>query len=818
MMKVTMNTATVDLLPKHDLVYLSPVPDPMYGIPIGTGKTGGLIWFDDRRMHVHINSTDLIDDGEKRTDGYTSETDESNTVCVNGARLTLDFGCPVFEAIYQEEYEARLKLAEGESTISAHTPFMRFSGIAFASARNQVLAVRIESESNEALPLTAELERWGSRTFMYWYSATAGSPRDGLGGTASACEDNTAYVTQELRGMSFCAAVRFIGETAPRAESRNSHSVRLLAEATDKRAFDVIIALAEGDTSESALIAAQNRLDAAQQLGFSTLRNNNKLEWHKFWNKSFISLPTEYDFVENLYYLNLYFANCQMRGKYPPHFCNGVWGSYHDFVPWNLYFHYNTQLAIFPLDPAGHPELTETYYRFRIGQLDQARRFAKEVKAADGAFYTDVCDMKGRMSLGTQNNCTCGTQIALSMYSHYLYTGDKNFLEKCAKPLIMDCAAYYMSVLKKEADGLYHIYNTQGYEGSPLMDDSITDLSAMRALFTAAISVMPENEANWREILDNLAPFETAELLEDELDENGCLSYGIGIGKKPATDLVLSVGRNAEGTRMRKTYGNPVHDYYGFPDTEMAPVFPAGLVGTKDKNTKLYQWILNSVYLHSRVNCMGWCMMPIYMARMGLYDMLWNYMNDTISKWMIYPQGFGTYSPELVDETMTKLNATRNHKTGETMHNLARRFRHFDVETGPILATAVNEALLSSYDGVVRLFPAVPPDMDIAFALYAVGGFIVRAIHCKDGFAANIVSTRGGTLRLAVDHISCEYAIDREAPCRIAQEVYTVQTVPGQTVAVQGGVSPEIEKDVAPNSFPKHMGHAILGIDKEFAV
>ncbi|MGI6172270.1 MAG: glycosyl hydrolase family 95 catalytic domain-containing protein [Christensenellales bacterium] len=817
-MKITMHTEAFDLLPKHDLVCLSPVPDPMYGIPIGTGKTGGLLWTDDRRMYMQINDTDLIDDGEKRTDRYTSETDECNTVCVNGARLTLDFGCPVFEAIYQEEYEARLKLAEGEAVLDARTPFLRVSGTAFASAKNQVLAVRIESEGGEALPLTAELERWGSRTFMYWYSATAGSPKDGLGGTASACEDSTAYVTQELRGLSFCAAVRFIGETAPRAQSKSSHGVRMCAKAAEKRAFEILVALAEADTVEAALRAAKNRLDAAERLGFAALHSENAAFWRDFWGKSFVSLPQEYDFAENLYYLNLYFANCQMRGKYPPHFCNGVWGIYHDFVPWNLYFHYNSQQAIFPLDPAGHPELTETYYRFRMGQLDVARRYAREIKGADGAFYTDVCDMKGRMSKGTQNNCTCGTQIALSMYSHYLYTGDADFLETCVKPMLTECAAYYMSAFKKGADGLYHIHATQGYEGSPLMDDSITDLSAVRALLSAAIAAMPENEAKWREVLDNLAPFETAEFLEDELDEHGNICLGIGTGRKPASDCVLSVGRSDEGVRMRKTYGNPVHEFYGFPDTEMAPVFPARLVGAKDRETDLYKRILNSIYLHSRAKCMGWCMMPIYMARMGLCDMLWGYINDTISEWMIHPQGFGTYSPDFVDEPVRKLNAAHNHKTGEIMHNFAIRFRHFDVETAPILATAVNEALLASYDGILRLFPAVSPDMEVAFSLYAAGGFIVRAMRSKGGFAADIVSSRGGTLRVAVDAISFEYAIDNEAPCRKAREVYAVETAPGQTVVLRGDAPVEIERDASPNRSAKRMGRAILGIEREFAV
>ena len=83
------------------------------------------------------------------------------------------------------------------------------------------------------------------------------------------------------------------------------------------------------------------------------------------------------------------------------------------------------------------------------------------------------------------------------------------------------------------------------------------------------------------------------------------------------------------GKPLRKTYGDQAKDTYGFPDTEMAPVFPSGTVGIGDRGTKLFSMIQNSVYLHHHAvpagnpdgiepdgMCMGWCMLPIYMARL----------------------------------------------------------------------------------------------------------------------------------------------------------------------------------------------------------
>jgi alpha-L-fucosidase 2 len=50
-------------------------------------------------------------------------------------------------------------------------------------------------------------------------------------------------------------------------------------------------------------------------------------------------------------------------------------------------------------------------------------------------------------------------------------------------------------------------------------------------------------------------------------------------------------------------------------------------------------------------------------------------------------------------------------------------FRHFDNEAMPIVTTAVNEMLLQSHEGIVRLCPAVPDEMEVAFTLMARGGF-----------------------------------------------------------------------------------------------
>ena len=54
-------------------------------------------------------------------------------------------------------------------------------------------------------------------------------------------------------------------------------------------------------------------------------------------------------------------------------------------------------------------------------------------------------------------------------------------------------------------------------------------------------------------------------------------------------------------------------------------------------------------------------------------------------------------------------------------------FRHMSMESMSVLAAAMNESLLQSYDGTLRIFPAFPADKNGRFTLHAEGGFVVSS-------------------------------------------------------------------------------------------
>ena len=821
---------TASILPHHDIVFQSPVCDATYGLPIGDGDTGCLLWLSEEALHIHINKTDLIDNGSDRAPSPDAPND-CTAVVKNGAELVVDFGCPVFDIAYQQSFEGRLRLADARATFENRTPFLNANISAFASRQARAAVVRIEADYKDIAPVTATLRRWGSRTFSSWYCAYQDKPEEGLSGTDALANQDCLRITQHFRGTDFCIAVLpVVEDITPSFRTAGRRTARMELPESEKVCLTLYIAVALGENEQDAAEKAYAQVLSAKETGADALYARHAADWADFWDKSFISLPGE-DYLENLWYVNLYYANSAMRGVKPANSFHAVWGFYHDFVPWGRIFHYNGQLCTFPLNAANHPELLETYFRFRRQQLPYALMAGKALHdVEDGAFYADVSDVLGRMDAGTGDNCTCGSQIALYMYQHYRFTGDEKFLAETALPVMRAAAGLYLGMLKREEDGLYHLHGTQAYEGTPLYDDSITDLSMIRSLFAALISVLPEDEAfPYKERLDHLPAFMTADFYADEM-ENGVFTRGIGQGRRIFDEKVLSVGKLSEdGSIVRRTFGNPANDTYGFPDTEMAPVFPSGLVGIKDKNTALYNRILNSICLHHPQyplpfgqGCMAWCLMPIYMARMGLDDMLLPFLHDVVN-YLIFPQGFAAESHYDEAEKFSHRwhrHTVRNTETGEKSTSLAWPFRHFNYETLPIIAASLNETLIQGYDGTLRLFGALKDHACAAFRLAAMGGWLVNAAYQAGSCDVTVESRQGGTLTLFLDHVTApatfENADTGEALFPEKKDgAYILETEKGMRVHIVAGQIVSFDADYAPNAACKHLSGVKLGTEKE---
>lgn len=858
-----LNLSTKELLAHHDVVFRAPVHDPMYGLPLGDGSTGLLIWLEKDVLRVKINSTDFVDDTQVKQEPAMGDTSKGEEVRLRGgAVLELKFPCPIFESIYQEELEARLSLGDAVASVHAKTPFAGTDIRAFASGVRKVAVLTVEADFDEQAEIETKLERWGSSSFNRWYGWANWTASSGLGGTAASVEECCMCITQELHGPAFCIAVMPMSRELKEVKRVSSRVLKTGFDAADHFEQTYYISVAVEADPICAKAVALKQIREAVTVGTEVLYQEHASDWENFWNKSYISLPEKQDVLENHWYLNLYYANCQMRGRYPHLAWGGIWGNFYDYSPWGDTLHWNAQCAIFPLGAANHPELEETYLRYCRQALPNAEWFAKNIKQKNGAFYTDVCDLKGRMCAWGDNfdNCSPGAHIAMEMYQHYRYTGDETFLNETLLPVMRGAAEFYLDMLEMEEDGYYHIHGTSAYEdGFVRMDDCVTDMSAIRALFAAIIQLVPEEEAApYREHLEKLAPFYTADFYEEEVDENGVFLMGEGKGRKIFADKILAAGihprligewtednlpdyamdvRNSIGKeRLRITVGDVKRKTYMHPDQELYTVFPTGVVGIDDKGTDLYNWLANCLYLHPE-SCAGWCRMPIFLARMGMADLLEDKLDRHISAQMVYPQGPGLdfhrrsrfFPCKTWNEVFTDVPYQRwiqhhpGKNNGETTTIPAWDFRYFSFEPGPIIATAVNEMLLQSYNGTLRLFPAILKERQAAFRLAATGGRMVEAVFDNGECEVFVTCSCGGTLRITADHVNGPlYFTDADTKAMLTpmeeNGIYTLETTAGQHILVKtehaDGLS--IERDYSRNMDVKHLREAKLGTEKEF--
>ncbi|MCC7354244.1 MAG: glycoside hydrolase N-terminal domain-containing protein, partial [Anaerolineae bacterium] len=456
------NLAAVDysaFLSQHDLVYLAPAPDGIDGLPVGNGDLGAMVWTPSDHLHLQINKTDLWDDGPDGPFGSWGDAEEeSNTMLRSAGALSLGHGLPIFDRLYLTDFAARLRLAEAEVEIRAASPFAKMSAEVFVSKSAGVLVVHYQDWTEEKLPRRIELSRWGTRSLPHWYQKVLRAVPLSLTATQAGCDAEHVWIRQPLRDMHFAVVARLDGPARP--HRLHNRAAAFVSEPATEFEGTVCVAVVNSEEADDPLAAAMQRVDAAATQGHTALRQEHQRWWGGFWQASFVDLPPEQDYVENLWYLNSYHLASCCQGRYPPNHIYALWAWNRDVFPWIHYYHWNDQLHTWPVHASGHAELALPYYRYRRAMLEHAMEDARQAHNIEGALYTDVANRKGYQAAAEgilSHNLTPGPQIAADFWRHWQYTRDEGFLKEYAYPVIREVARFYTGVLKRREDGCYTV-------------------------------------------------------------------------------------------------------------------------------------------------------------------------------------------------------------------------------------------------------------------------------------------------------------------------------------------------------------------------
>jgi len=740
---------------QYDLVYLTPPCDPLQGFPLGNGETGVLVWCENSKIIAVVNKSDLWDDAAfTRFGNWNEEEEDYSTTQRHACMIIIDFRFPVFNVMYLSDFKAKLNLADASLNIRSVTPFGEVNVKAFVDHETGIFLCDLGCNLKEEAPVEITAERYGSRTFSHWYSLINRDASIGLARTETIADTSGIYITQTLSTGKFAAGGKVIDPGGTKLNYSRIHSRCASMQLSGNTHAHVKLAFTVTSPGNGDPVSeVRNSLASAQKNGIHYFQESNAIYWESIWNRSFMDYGDDY--LNSLWYLTMYYTNASQGGKYPGRFNNGLWSWSRDVQNWNFYFHWNQQQLYWPVNAAGFHELVTPYLEYRFNSLPHAQKDAKEIFNAGGAFISDVTERRGYNSTSEKKNHTPVAEIALDFWKQYRYTCDKEFLKDKALPFMIEAARFYESLFVRESDGLYHAKGGTGYEGWIMLKDGLTELVYARVLFPAVLEALksagmdlPESE-KWKEIAENLAPLPVIRADENTIsaERSGyILRRGFFKGEPSPGKDIYAAGWGIKENKMLTVY-YPVEDStynYGFklldgifPSVPSSPVFPSGMIGLAQKETPQFRIMTSTALLYGN-DVMGWDPVPVVLARLGLAGELAANLANFPGKWQIYCNGWG----HIGGENEVKKDAEMFFRTNMVRDAASPKagtfpfpmwpFRHMSMESMSLLATAMNESLMQSYDGTIRVFPAFPANRTGRFTLHAEGGFIVSS-EINDG-------------------------------------------------------------------------------------
>ena len=448
---------------------------------------------------------------------------------------------------------------------------------------------------------------------------------------------------------------------------------------------------------------------------FEKSYQSHSVWWKDFWAKSAISLPDT--ILEKQWYLEQYKFGSAARADAPPISLQAVWTADNGKLPpWKGDFHHdlNTQLSYWPAYSSNHLELEEGFLNWLWSYRETFKKYTTTYFGTSGMNVPGVTTLTGepmggwiQYSLGP----TVGCWLAQHFYLHWVYTKNEKFLREKAYPWLKDIATYLDEISVKDNSGKRKLPISSSPEinnnskNAWFLETTNFDLAFIRWTFEKAGELADalgkaEEAKKWKTVLQEWPDF--------ALDIEGGLAFAPGypykeshrhfshlVGWHPLGVIDWSKGEKDQSI-IRETLKNLEKNgsdwWCGYSFSWQGNLYARALMGEKAAET--LQIFANNFCLPNSFHANG----------------------DQSGK------GYSKFT-----------------------------YRPFTLEGNFAFAAGVQEMLIQSHTGVIRIFPAIPENWkDVAFkTLRTEGAFLVSAQQ-KGGKMeeVKIVSEKGGTCKL----------------------------------------------------------------------
>jgi len=448
---------------------------------------------------------------------------------------------------------------------------------------------------------------------------------------------------------------------------------------------------------------------------YSTALAGHAAWWKNYWAQSDLRVPDS--LLQKQWYLEQYKFGSAARPDAPPISLQAVWTADNGKLPpWKGDFHndLNTQLSYWPAYSGNHLDLEEGYLNWLWEIRPVCEKYTRDYFGTGGLNVPGVATLLGEPMGGWIQYSfgpTVSAWLAQHFYLHWRYSMDREFLEERAYPYISEVARFLDEFSVNDSDGMRKL----PLSSSPEIHDN-----SPQAWFTQTTNF---------DLGMIRFTYEKAAELASELGKTGEAAKWSGI-------LDEWPGLSYDSTGLNFAPGHPYaesHRHF----SHLVAWHPMGVIDWSDGEGA--RTIISNTLENLRKFGPGWWCGYSYSWLGNLYARAFDgeraaaALTDFASCFVL-PNSFHVNGDQ-----------TKSGKSNFT-------YRPFTLEGNFAFASGLQEMLIQSHTGVIRVFPAVPASWkNISFRdLRTEGAFLVSA-SMKEGKVEKITirSDVGGTCRLA---------------------------------------------------------------------
>ncbi|WP_414641724.1 glycosyl hydrolase family 95 catalytic domain-containing protein [Actinocrinis sp.] len=591
--------------------------------------------------------------------------------------------------------------------------------------------------ANASTRMTATLNLWSGRS-----PSTAAS-----GAVASFAQTWVDNSQTGNSGQTFgaMAAITAGGQNVT-ASVVNSTQVQVAFNPNSNGTFRIVVASPKW-TGGDPTATANTLIGSDTTTATSSLLSTQSSWWNPFWSNSGLIEANSSDgtaqYLENLRTLYLYDEAASMKSGAYPGSQAGVADMFNDnqdhqdWYPagywfWNLRGqvasnissgNFNLNLPIFDMYLNDLPSI-ESWTSAQMGGkpgacVPETMRFNGNGYYNGGGANSNASCAQASSPSYNALNVTSGAEVALWVWQQYQDTGNLSFLQKYY-PILQQTSTFLFNYQSKGSDNFLHA-TANAHETQWAVSDPTTDLAADQALFTAEVSA-----ATLLNTDSSLASQLRTALTEIEPYPRVSQSSQTTLLNAQPTSASAAASSDSAGADVIGMSYQPSAATHNGENIGLEPVWPYGLIGDSttvngDNLTALATRTYNS---RPNQNNPDWSFDAVQAARLDMGSQVASDLTTETENYQSYINGLGNLSSNTV---------------GNQPY----------IEQASTVATALDEALATDYDGTVRFAPAWPSGWDVSGTVYVQGGSKVD-VQVEGGTLATAAIQAGSTATMTV--------------------------------------------------------------------